>query len=614
MYKKVIILLTALVLALSIISCNTNVIPVTSVSLSTNTASLVAGNTEQLTVTVEPENATVKNVTWQSEDNTIAFVDSQGTILGIQTGNTVITVTTVEGGLTDTCEVTVTSDAIPVTGVSLNKDSTEMTAGSTEQLTAAIEPADATESDVIWESGDESVVTVSVNGLVTAVGEGTADITATTVDGGFSDACGVTVASDIIPVTGVSLNAGAMRIGPGKTKRLIAAVEPADATNKQVTWESDNTNVAFMDSDGLVLGITEGEATVTVTTDDGSFSETCDVTVEIWNIVQSGTTDTVDSEITYTNNVEEFFFRLKSCPGGTFPMGLDNEDDGTADPFWIGDTEVTNQLVTLVYQWAYDDGLLQSGTVNQQEVSLYGEVLLDLANNSQISFIEAEENFETDPGYENYPCINISWYGAILFCNWLTEILYGESELVYGGMGPGWEDDDTEQDTSKTGFRLATENEQQCAGRYIGPVNPGYGIERGGLYWTPGTYASGAAADYNNVPETGKVSWHSENSHIDPHSDFIEIEPEVWIGTHPVGTAGNSDGEGEPYSGNANQLGVYDMSGNVWEWLFTGGGEHRYFSSGCFIFDTRGQQIGGWGSVSPDYFAEYLGFRIVRDP
>jgi len=88
---------------------------------------------------------------------------------------------------------TVGSDIIAVTGVSLNKNTTSLSVGSTEQLTATVAPANATNRNVNWSSNKPAVATVSASGLIAAQAEGTAVITAATVEGGFTATCNVEV-------------------------------------------------------------------------------------------------------------------------------------------------------------------------------------------------------------------------------------------------------------------------------------------------------------------------------------------------------------------------------------------------------------------------------------
>lgn len=171
---------------------------------------------------------------------------------------------------------------VAVTGVSLNKTSTSIQVGALEQLTATVEPSNATNKAVNWSSNPTSVATVDNNGNVTAVAEGTATITVTTQDGNKTATCTVTVtpaSSDPVAVTGVSLNKTSTTLTVGGSETLTATVQPSNATNKAVTWSSNPTSVATVDSNGKVTAVAEGTATITVTTQDGNKTATCTVTV-----------------------------------------------------------------------------------------------------------------------------------------------------------------------------------------------------------------------------------------------------------------------------------------------------------------------------------------------
>jgi uncharacterized protein YjdB len=115
----------------------------------------------------------------------------------VAAGSATVTVTTSDGNKTATCAVTVTSGSsnVPVTGVSLNKTTMNLTVGITETLTATITPSNATNKAVTWRSSNTSVATVSVYGLVTPVVAGSATITVTTSDGNKTATCAVTVTS-----------------------------------------------------------------------------------------------------------------------------------------------------------------------------------------------------------------------------------------------------------------------------------------------------------------------------------------------------------------------------------------------------------------------------------
>lgn len=155
--------------------------PVTGVTVSEDTLELVKGGSADLTAAVTPENATLKTVTWESADETIATVDSDGKVTATGVGTTTITVKTVDGGKTATCEVTVTAPKAAEVIVSVDGaevDKLDMTAGDTASLTAKAKPDDAVQS-FTFATSDETVVTVDEDGVLTAVAEGTATITVT---------------------------------------------------------------------------------------------------------------------------------------------------------------------------------------------------------------------------------------------------------------------------------------------------------------------------------------------------------------------------------------------------------------------------------------------------
>lgn len=168
-----------------------------------------------------------------------------------------------------------------VTSVSLNKDSLTLDVGESSTLTATITPDNASNKSINWESSNTGVATVDTSGKVTAVAQGTTTITATAADGsGKSAECSVMVnAAANVPVESVSLDKTNLELTEGGTETLTATITPDNATNKNVTWESSNTSVATVDADGKVTAVDAGTATITVTTVDGGFTDTCTVTV-----------------------------------------------------------------------------------------------------------------------------------------------------------------------------------------------------------------------------------------------------------------------------------------------------------------------------------------------
>ena len=181
-----------------------------------------------------------------------------------------LAVPSTEGGWTD-------ATTIPVMSVTLNKTVLTLETGASETLTATVAPAEATNKKVTWKSDKPEIASVDANGKVTGVAAGEATITVTTEDGAKTATCKVTVTT--IPVTGVTLNKTSTAIAVGVIEELTATITPANATNQKVTWKSSDPAVARVKSNGTVLGVSVGEATITVTTEDGGKTATCKVRV-----------------------------------------------------------------------------------------------------------------------------------------------------------------------------------------------------------------------------------------------------------------------------------------------------------------------------------------------
>ena len=164
-------------------------VPATSITLDQTSATLIAKESLSLKASVEPF-LTTDSVVWESSDSSVATVSSTGVVTAVSGGEATITATA--GSVSATCKVTV--EVIPATDVVISQSKATVTAGQKVKLTASVYPSNTTDS-VVWESSDKSVATVS-NGIVTAVSEGTATITATAGDKIAS--CEVTVHSSNI--------------------------------------------------------------------------------------------------------------------------------------------------------------------------------------------------------------------------------------------------------------------------------------------------------------------------------------------------------------------------------------------------------------------------------
>ena len=168
-------------------------------------------------------------------------------------------------------------EPVSVTGISLSPILLEIIEGDIRTLSVNISPSNADNKSVSWTSTQPAVASVQ-EGTVTAHKEGTATIIVTTADGGKTATCTVNVAPSYVAVSEVSLNHSTLELLEGESTTLSATILPEKATNKNVIWTSSDTSVIIVDN-GKVTAIKEGTATITVTTEDGNKSATCEVTV-----------------------------------------------------------------------------------------------------------------------------------------------------------------------------------------------------------------------------------------------------------------------------------------------------------------------------------------------
>ena len=223
---------------------------------------------------VLPENAYNKNVSFESADAGIAAVNANGVVTGVSAGETTITVTTEDGGFTGACTINVYNQA--VTGVTIEPSEAELLAGYLMQLTTTVLPENATNKNVIYSVDDESILSVDQNGKVAGLSAGTATVTVTTEDGGFTASAEITVPAQ---VTGVRISPKSAFIGLGRTIQLTASITPSNAANKNLSWSVSDETIISVDGQGTVTGLSGGTATVTVTTEDGGFSDSAEITV-----------------------------------------------------------------------------------------------------------------------------------------------------------------------------------------------------------------------------------------------------------------------------------------------------------------------------------------------
>lgn len=158
----------------------------------------------------------------------------------------------------------VTVNEVPAASLQLNYDEYELNRNQRLNLEAAVEPTNATDQEVEWETDNELVAEVSDQGVVRGINAGTAVITARTSNG-IEAACTITVK---VPAKKLKLDVSKLTLKKGKKKRIKAVMTPLDSTD-EITWISSNPKVAQVSSDGMVTAKKKGKAVVMAKTTSG---------------------------------------------------------------------------------------------------------------------------------------------------------------------------------------------------------------------------------------------------------------------------------------------------------------------------------------------------------
>ncbi|MBR6502633.1 MAG: Ig-like domain-containing protein [Clostridia bacterium] len=257
-----------------------NCIPVSSIVLEkTKLYFDKVGTIKTLRATVLPTNATYQDLIWQSNNPDVVVCDTYE-IHAVGPGSAAIIVASTDGsGVAAVCTVDVVDKSADY--IELSDTSLSMRVGTAACLHATVYPYETSNQCVEWSSSDSNIVSVDPEtGYLEAWSPGYATIIAKSTDGrNLSAKCHIVVYS-AIKVTGVSLSDKKIEIQEGTFfDSLIATVYPYNATNKGVSFTSNNTKVAKDFFNGMIEGVSPGTAIITVTTDDGGYTDTCTVTV-----------------------------------------------------------------------------------------------------------------------------------------------------------------------------------------------------------------------------------------------------------------------------------------------------------------------------------------------
>ena len=237
---------------------------VTDITLPESEITLDTGMTKQLLPEVFPaKTALVADLKYTSLDERVVTVSDTGLITPVAAGGTLVRVSNADGSVYKDVAVHVT-DCVPLESLTLNEDALRLPVGASEKLTPVLAPADTTRTGVVYESDNESVATVDIDGTVHAVAVGTAVITARPAMGeDFAASVTVTV---VQPAESISFEESFYVTTLEQTDDdLKLTITPATATERNVTWESSNPDVCEMSADGQLIKYKNGAATLRAT-------------------------------------------------------------------------------------------------------------------------------------------------------------------------------------------------------------------------------------------------------------------------------------------------------------------------------------------------------------
>ena len=267
-----------------------NYVPAESLTLNEHKINLFSGEKQKLSANILPLNTSVQDVTWSSSKTGVARVDEFGLVTAVSPNKITFTPDTAmiyattkyrDVEVKDSCMVIV--GVIDVEDVVLNKTVLELYVGQEAQLTATVLPENADFKNVQWTNSNPNMIMLDNNGKIKAYQQGTggetAIITVANYNGSITATCEITVVP-YVAVIGVEISKTSIDVSVGGTYQLSANVLPANASNQNLIWSSDNAAIAGVGNSGLVTGVAAGTTKITVKTQDGNFQKTCNVKVQ----------------------------------------------------------------------------------------------------------------------------------------------------------------------------------------------------------------------------------------------------------------------------------------------------------------------------------------------
>lgn len=240
------------------------------------TIQMIYGESMQLHATRYPEKSLSSIKEWSSSAPNVVTVSTLGNITAVGEGEATITISTVDD-LSASCRVIVT--VINIEEIDLDKSKYEIQDGGTMKINANVTPADASYKNALaFKSTDEAVAKVNQDGEIQAVSPGKCKIEVTSKDG-KNAVCDVEVKPISVVDLVVKLSGEIeINLSENKTYKIDAYVLPKNASNWKLIWTTSDEKIATVE-DGVVTGVAEGTATITVTSEDGGISKSYTVNV-----------------------------------------------------------------------------------------------------------------------------------------------------------------------------------------------------------------------------------------------------------------------------------------------------------------------------------------------
>ncbi len=226
---------------------------------------LKVNDSVQVNYELFPNDATNKNVLFKSNDENIAIVSSAGLITALNPGVTDIIVRSEDGNKSSFVRINVVGENQLET-FNLNKNKVGLVVGDTFKLNIDYFPNDAINKNIVFTSSDEEIVSVDSTGLIKALSEGNAIISAIS-DSGIIKHCEVNVSEREVEIQSISISPAFLNLDVGDTYKLDVLVNPYNSTNKTITYTSNNNKVVSIDNEGNITALEKGNAIISAYVD-----------------------------------------------------------------------------------------------------------------------------------------------------------------------------------------------------------------------------------------------------------------------------------------------------------------------------------------------------------